>query len=67
MLAELYNWKLDDKDKAMELYKQLMMDYTGSLYTTEARKRFRALRGDFDGLENESDEIFFFDMQFQDN
>jgi tetratricopeptide (TPR) repeat protein len=67
MLAELYNWKLDDKDKAMELYKQLMIDYTGSLYTTEARKRFRSLRGDFDGLENESEEIFFYDMQFQDN
>ncbi len=67
MLAELYNWKLGDKDKAMELYKKLMMDYTGSLYTTEARKRFRALRGDFDGLDYESGEIFFFDMPFQDN
>jgi len=38
---------LNNKEKAMELYQQLMLDYPGSLFTTEARKRFRQLRGDF--------------------
>ncbi|MBP6871320.1 MAG: tetratricopeptide repeat protein [Bacteroidales bacterium] len=32
---------------ALELYQQLMLDYPGSLFATEARKRFRQLRGDF--------------------
>ena len=60
LLAELYDWKFDDKEKAMVLYKQLMIDYTGSLYTTEARKRFRTLRGDFDVDELTPEEIFFY-------
>jgi outer membrane protein assembly factor BamD (BamD/ComL family) len=38
---------LNNKEKAMELYQQLLMDYPGSLFTTEARKRFRQLRGDY--------------------
>lgn len=46
LLAELHQYILNDKEKAMELYKQLMIDYKGSSYTIEARKRFRALRGD---------------------
>jgi outer membrane protein assembly factor BamD (BamD/ComL family) len=37
---------LDNKEKASELYQQLLTDYPGSLYVVEARKRFRALRGD---------------------
>lgn len=45
-LARLYDYTLKDKTKAMELYKQLMTDYPSSIYTVEARKRFRFLRGD---------------------
>jgi tetratricopeptide (TPR) repeat protein len=45
--AELQASALNDKEKAMELYQQLMLDYPGSLFTTEARKRYRQLRGDF--------------------
>ncbi len=45
--AELQAGVLNNKAKAMELYEQLMLDYPGSLFTTEARKRFRQLRGDF--------------------
>jgi tetratricopeptide (TPR) repeat protein len=45
-LAELYEKKLDNIPKAMELYKLVMEKYTSSLYVVEARKRFRALRGD---------------------
>jgi hypothetical protein len=46
--AELQAGPLHNKALAMELYQQLMLDYPGSLFTTEARKRFRQLRGDFD-------------------
>lgn len=45
-LAELYERKLDNKEKAKELYEKIILDYPGSLYTAEARKRFRRLRGD---------------------
>lgn len=45
-LAEIYQFKKRDSAKAMELYKQLLMDFPGSIYTAEARKRFRKLRGD---------------------
>lgn len=45
-LAELEQNYLNDKDKAMELYKQILTKYKGSIYTVEARKRYRELRGD---------------------
>ncbi|MDW8393130.1 MAG: tetratricopeptide repeat protein [Chitinophagales bacterium] len=45
-LAEVYERYLGDTNKAMELYKQLLTRHKGSIYTVEARKRFRSLRGD---------------------
>lgn len=45
-MAELYEEKLDQPTQAAELYKQLMVDFPGSLYVVEARKRFRDIRGD---------------------
>ena len=45
--AELQSEAFGNKQSAMELYQQLMLDYPGSLFTTEARKRYRQLRGDF--------------------
>jgi tetratricopeptide (TPR) repeat protein len=44
--AELYENKIKDKVKAMELYQDLLIKYPGSLFAVEARKRFRSLRGD---------------------
>jgi hypothetical protein len=44
--AELYENKLNDKDKAMQLYQDLLVKYPGSLYVVEARKRYRSMRGD---------------------
>lgn len=44
--AELYERKLNDTEKAKALYEKIITDYPGSLYTVEARKRFRRLRGD---------------------
>lgn len=45
-LADLTERKFMDNEKAMNLYRQLITDYPGSLYVVEARKRFRQLRGD---------------------
>lgn len=45
-LAGLYENQLDDKSKAMQLYKKILTEYPGSLYVVEARKHFRALRND---------------------
>ncbi|MCB0630388.1 MAG: tetratricopeptide repeat protein [Saprospiraceae bacterium] len=47
-LAEMYENEnqLNDKEKAKELYEILFIDYSGSTFAVEARKRFRILRGD---------------------
>lgn len=44
--AELQETVFGDKELAMDLYRQVMTDHSGSLFVTEARKRFRQLRGD---------------------
>ncbi len=46
LLAELNEKTLVNKTKAGELYEKLFLTYPGSFYATEARKRFRFLRGD---------------------
>jgi len=48
-LGEIYELHLNDKEKAAEYYKKILFEYKGSLLTVEARKRFRALRGDASG------------------
>ncbi|MEX1240389.1 MAG: tetratricopeptide repeat protein [Cyclobacteriaceae bacterium] len=45
--GEIYERQLKDKDKAMEIYREFLTKYPGSVYAAEARKRFRTLRGDF--------------------
>ena len=45
-MAQLYEQELNSVSKAMEYYQELLLNYPGSLYTVEARKRYRALRGD---------------------
>lgn len=44
--AELYERYLNDKEKAKQLYQDVLAKYPGSIYVVEARKRFRDLRGD---------------------
>jgi TolA-binding protein len=44
-LAELYE-KRNEKEKAKIEYQNLMSNFPGSIYTVEARKRYRLLRGD---------------------
>ncbi|MFC0185221.1 tol-pal system YbgF family protein [Pseudarcicella hirudinis] len=45
-LAKIYEEKLKQPDKAMELYRELLQKYPGSIYGSEARKKIRNLRGD---------------------
>jgi tetratricopeptide (TPR) repeat protein len=47
--AEIYERQLGQKDKAMEIYREFLNKYPGSVYAAEARKRYRSLRGDFNG------------------
>jgi TolA-binding protein len=44
--AEIYERHLGDKEKAMEIYRDFLTRFPGSVYVAEARKRFRILRGD---------------------
>lgn len=53
-MADLYENKLQEPVKAEQYYKQLMLDFPGSLFVTEARKRFRVLRGDKPEIEGNS-------------
>jgi TolA-binding protein len=45
--GEIYERQLGDKTKAMEIYREFLNKFPGSVYAAEARKRFRQLRGDF--------------------
>ncbi len=45
-LGEIYELHLNNPEKASDYYKTILFDFKGSLYSEEARKRFRALRGD---------------------
>lgn len=44
--AELCERYLNDKEKAQQLYQDMLTKYPGSIYVVEARKRYRDLRGD---------------------
>ncbi|MEP7320434.1 MAG: tetratricopeptide repeat protein, partial [Saprospiraceae bacterium] len=45
-LAEIYDFKLNDKEKAKSYYEKIFIDFSNSTFAVEARKRFRVLRGD---------------------
>lgn len=45
-LGQLYANYLNSKEKAMEYYEKLLLQYPGSVFLSEARKEFRILRGD---------------------
>ena len=45
-LAELYELFLLDKEKAKQSYQDVLTNYPGSIFSVEARKRYRDLRGD---------------------
>ena len=45
-LANLYQYHLNQEEKAKNLYQKILLEYPESLYAAEARKRFRNIRGD---------------------
>lgn len=44
--GQIYQEQIQDDAKAMEIFNDFLLKYPGSVYTAEARKRFRSLRGD---------------------
>ncbi len=52
-MAYIYDYILEDKEKAMALYEKLFIDYDSSTFAFGARKRFRELRGDNDTSKKE--------------
>lgn len=46
LLAETYNFRLNDKDRAMEAYRKIMFDHPGSIYVPDSRDKYRALQGE---------------------
>jgi len=45
-IAKLKEEKLGQKEEAMEMYKNFLIKYPGSIFVVDARKRYRQLRGD---------------------
>ncbi len=45
-LAELYNNQLNLPEKAKEYYEKIIFNHADSIYFVDARKKYRALRGD---------------------
>ncbi|MFA9390720.1 MAG: tetratricopeptide repeat protein [Prolixibacteraceae bacterium] len=50
-MAQLYETKLNNPSKAQELYKQLLLNYPGSIYVVDSRTRYRTLRGDYEATQ----------------
>lgn len=46
LLAKVTEENLNDKEKAMQLYRQILTDFPASIFSAQARIRFRELRGD---------------------
>ncbi len=45
-MAELYDYYLNDKEKAKQYYLDVITKFPGSLFKVDAQKRYRQLRGD---------------------
>jgi len=46
LIGSIYANKLGDKDKAMQAYEKILFEHPGSTFVPEARRKYRALRGD---------------------
>lgn len=59
MQAEIYNYQLDQKEKAKELYKLMLSSYPGSVFIEESRAKYRELREIYPDKEPASNEGLF--------
>jgi len=59
-LAGLYNLKLNEKEKAKNLYKDMLTGHPGSVYIDESREKYRELREIYPDKESElrKEELF---------
>lgn len=46
LMAQLYDYYLNDKEKAKQYYLDVITNFPGSLFKVDAQKRYRQLRGD---------------------
>jgi tetratricopeptide (TPR) repeat protein len=46
MQARMHDYQIGNRLRALELYERIIIDHPGSIFVTEARKRYRELRGD---------------------
>jgi TolA-binding protein len=46
LLAQIYEYDLNNKDLAIATYQDLLIQHSNSLYALDARTRIRFLRGD---------------------
>jgi tetratricopeptide (TPR) repeat protein len=61
-LADLYNFHLNEKEKAKELYRMMLTRHPGSVFTEESREKFRELRELYpDVLTSPEEELFIQD------
>ncbi len=44
LLAEMFNYNLDKKEEAKDLYKEMLTAYPGSVFIEESREKYRELR-----------------------
>ena len=44
--AKIYDYNIKNKEKANKYYQKIILDHEGSIYASQARERFRFLRGD---------------------
>jgi tetratricopeptide (TPR) repeat protein len=58
-LAEIYNYHLDQKEKARDLYKRMLTAYPGSIYIEESRAKYRELREIYPDKEQDNKEKLF--------
>ena len=45
-IAKIYDQQLNQKEKAMNYYKELLINFPGSVFSADSRKQYRKLRGD---------------------
>ncbi|MGC9354764.1 MAG: tetratricopeptide repeat protein, partial [Mariniphaga sp.] len=58
-LAELFNYQLNEKEKAKELYRMMLTRHPGSVFTEESREKFRELREMYPDMLTSPEEEFF--------
>jgi len=60
LLAEIYNYNLGEKEKARDLYKDMLTQFPGSVFIDESREKYRELREIYPDKESdlETEELF---------